>query len=654
MEVQNECSEPPPCDPQPPGKLNKAAFKLFGKRKSGSSMPSIFSVRNKGESTGKAAGKTLELVRSKTHDGLITDTPSELDGHRKEESASSDQLHAGTPDGVSNAPLRSSITKSFSFFSLLRRSSSRAGDGTTTVGRRGRGLKGLFSSMRWRRKPQVQEDSLEVAKEVKEGDLILSSSSGSVETEKDMTLTLEPLPQVFEKTPLPGDAEKWKATSMQELQGTNEVECGYSSPPLSRQHTVTEESPTPSPVRVQTGGLQHDKHSASELLSSIPTCALTPPMEHSTADPQSEQSVDRLCSMFTDVTSLKSFDSLTGCGDIIADPEEDSGNGGSATSSGTGSSSGGCMGRRLSGAGTNSERCSPAKPPLPPQVSSLTSIHASCYIPAHQRPRAAPKKPQGSGVVAYMGGGEEMASPEGVDDADMQGLWHMLPQKVEDSPALRRTEPVLHHAPTRLEKRPPQVKALGLSKIPVSGVCKMGKQQPSRPSPPPVDKELQDAPPSDEGYWDSPTPGPEDEDSTFLRRDGLLKDSCSGDALYDLYDPDSPSAAGSDDDVSSPTKSAGDLKTNLPSPKFSSSVTSSFRSMKGSTSLPRDSKIPISVRQTPPSHSSSQGALSSNLSPTSTTPPKKTDAPPRTRIPVSKVPVRRSGNKSTPTSQSRK
>ncbi|KAL0156617.1 hypothetical protein M9458_047863, partial [Cirrhinus mrigala] len=635
MEVQNECSEPPPCDPQPPGKLNKAAFKLFGKR-------NIFSVKNKGESTGKAAGKTLELVRSKTHDGLITDTPSELEGHRKEESASSDQLHAGSPDGVSTAPLRSSITKSFSFFSLLRRSSSRAGDGNATVGRRGRGLKGLFSSMRWRRKPQVQEDSLEVAKEVKEGDLILSSSSGSVKTEKDMTLTLEPLPQVFEETPLPGD--------VQELQGTNEVECGNCSPPLSQ---VTEESPAPSPLRAQTEGLQHDNHSSSTHLASIPTCALTPPMDHSTADPQSEQSVDRICSMFTDVTSLKSFDSLTGCGDIIADPEEDSGNGGSATSSGTGSSSGGCMGRRLSGAGTNSERCSPAKPPLPPQVSSLTSIHASCYMPAHQRPRAAPKKPQGSGVVAYMGGGEEMASPEGVDDADMQGLWHMLPQKGEDSPALRRAEPVLHHAPTRLEKRPPQVKALGLSKIPVSGGSKMGKQQPSRPSPPPVDKELQDAPPSDEGYWDSPTPGPEDEDSTFLRREGLLRDSCSGDALYDLYDPDSPSAAGSDDDVSSPTKSAGDLKMNLPSPKCSPSAASSFRSMKGSTSLPRDSKIPISVRQTPPSHSSSQGALSSNLSPTSATPPKKTDAPPRTRIPISKVPVRRSGNKSTPTSQSR-
>ncbi|XP_051970829.1 APC membrane recruitment protein 2-like [Xyrauchen texanus] len=654
MEVQTECSEPPPCDPQPTGKLNKTAFKLFGRRKSGSSMQSIFSVRNKGEATGKATSKPQELVRSKTHDGLITDTPSELDGHRKEESASADQLQAGMPDGVSSAPLRSSITRSFSFFSLLRRSSSRAGDGVSTVGRRGRGLKGLFSSMRWRRKPQAHEDSggvQEVAKEVKEGDPILSPDSMKTEKE-DITLTLEPLLQVFEDSPLPGDAGTWKGTSMQELQGTNEVECGRHFVPLSSQHIVTEESPA-LPLRVQAGGLQHDKHSDSAHLSSIPTCALTPPMEHSTADPPSEQSVDRLCSLFTDVTSLKSFDSLTGCGDIIADPEEDSGNGGSATSSGMGCSSGGCMGRRLSGAGTNSERCSPAKPPLPPQVSSLASIQASCYMSAHQRARPATKKPQGSGVVAYMGGGEEMASPEGVDDEDMQGMWHMLPQKGEDSPAPLCAEPVLHHVQTRLEKRPPPVKGLqGLSKIP--GSCKIGKQQPICPSLPPVDKELQDAPPSDEGYWDSPTPGPDDEDSGFHRRDGLLRDSCSGDALYDLYDPDSPSAVGSDDDVSSPTKSAGDLKISLPSKKCSSFSTSSFRSMKGSTSLPRDSKIPISVRQTPPSHSSSQGALSSNLSPTSKSPSNKTDAPPRTRIPVSKLPVRRSGNKSSPSKQSRK
>ncbi|XP_066534861.1 APC membrane recruitment protein 2 [Hoplias malabaricus] len=652
MEAQSDCIEPPPCEPQPSGKINKAAFKLFGKRRSGSGMPSIFSIRNKGEGGSKTSGK--DLIRSKTHDGLTTDIPAELEGHKKEESASSDQLNSASVEGVSIAPVRSAITKSFSFFSLLRRNSTRVGDGTATLGHRGRGLKGLFSSMRWRRKPPPRDDSSEVqevAKEVKEGDIILPSNSNSVDNLKEnVTLTLEPSVQVFEECPAADHSGSWKKNSLQELERSN-GECEKSSSSLVEEATeeAIEESPAPSPIRVQTGGPLRAKHSGPACLTSIPTSAMTPPLEHSSVDPPSEPSVDRLCSMFTDVTSLKSFDSLTGCGDIIADPEEDSGNGGSATSSGTGSSSGGCGGRRVIGAAT--ERCSPAKPPLPPQVASLTAI--SPYI-SHQRMCPPPKKPQGSGIVAYMGGGEEMASPEGVDDADMQGLWHMLPQKEENSPALPRADPILHHPQVRQDKKPPQVKGLGLSKIPVSGISKAGKQQSARPSPPPIDKDLQDAPPSDEGYWDSPTPGPEDEDSGFPRRDGLLRDSCSGDALYDLYDLDSPGAAGSDDELSSPTPSTGDLKMSPPSKNPSSSSSSSFRSIKGSTSLPRDSKIPISVKQATPSHSSSQGALSSSVSPTSGKPSTKTNTPARTRIPVSKVPVRRSGNKNINTTQNRK
>ncbi|XP_017571782.1 APC membrane recruitment protein 2 [Pygocentrus nattereri] len=650
MEAQTECIEPPPCEPQPSGKINKAAFKLFGKRKSGSGMPSIFSVRNKGEGGSKSGGK--ELVRSHTHDGLTTDVSAELEGQKKEESIS-DLLHSAPVEGISVAPVRSAITKSFSFFSLLRRNSTRVGDGATTLGHRGRGLKGLFSSIRWRRKPPPRDDSSEiqeVAKEVKEGDLIPRSSSNSVtsEVKENVSLTLEPSVQVFEECPPVDNSGTWSETSLQELQDSN-GECEKSSSPLVEEE-ATEESPAPSPIRVQTGGPLRAQHSSPACLTSIPATAMTPPLEHSLVDPPSEPSVDRLCSMFTDVTSLKSFDSLTGCGDIIADPEEDSGNGGSASSSGTGSSSGGCGGRRVIGAAT--ERCSPAKPPLPPQVTSLTSI--SPYMSSHQRVCPPAKKPQGSGIVAYMGGGEEMASPEGVDDADMQGLWHMLPQKGEDSPALSRADPMLHHPPVRQEKKAPQVKALGLSKIPISGISKTGKQQSACPSSPPADKELQDAPPSDEGYWDSPTPGPEDEDSGFPRRDGLLRDSCSGDALYDLYDLDSPGAAGSDDDdMSSPTPSTGDLKMSPPSQNPLSSSSSSFRSIKGSTSLPRDSKIPISVKQTTPSHSSSQGALSSSVSPTTGNPPTK-NAPARTRIPVSKVPVRRSGNKNINTAQNRK
>ncbi|XP_076147323.1 APC membrane recruitment protein 2 [Alosa pseudoharengus] len=726
MEVQTDSSKPPPVEPQSSGKINKAAFKLFGKRRSGAGMASIFSVRNKGEGGGsgsgvKAAGKALELVRSKTHDGIITsdasstsplsDGPEGTPG-RPAESSSSDQLQsAATPQ------TRSSLSKSLSFFSLLRRNSVRGGDAGVSggpagavVGRRGRGgLRGFFSSLRWRRKERPSQEEVaapaaagetQEGQEVRVGDVVLTASrSESVEViEEGATLTLDPdrqAPAAEDGGSRSAPVHSGKLEA--EAQGTR-AESGRESPPLP--HAVFDErSPDVSPLRVsisraRDGGVKLDSPARLASDSAADSC-LTPPLERSLADPPSEPSVDRLCSMFNDVTSLKSFDSLTGCGDIIADVEDEpgNGNGGSGTSSGTassgttGSNGGGGGGRRAS------ERGSPVKPTLTSQVTAVTSISTpvpvSTFLPAHQRARAAaaatptnaastgvsaagPKKPstgkpsaRGSGVVAYMGGGEEMASPEGVDDADMQGLWHMLPQKGEDSPDLPRSDHGLHHAPVapssaRAEKQwtTPPVKGLGLTKIPVCGSGRPGKQQqPTRPSPPPTDKELQDAPPSDEGYWDSPTPVAEDEDAGLLRRElRLPRESCSGDALYDLYDPDSPGAAASDeDDLSSPSPSTSDVTlTQAPS-----SCSSSFRSMKGSTSLPRDSKIPVSVRHTPPPHSSSQGELSAAVSPTSPVqPPAKSNIPPpRTRIPVSKVPVRRSaanGNKPASATRNRK
>uniref|UniRef100_A0A8K9VC44 APC membrane recruitment protein 2 n=1 Tax=Oncorhynchus mykiss TaxID=8022 RepID=A0A8K9VC44_ONCMY len=510
-----KCVEPPPpppsvppCDPQPPGKINKAALKLFGKRRSSSGM--------NGNS----------LIRSKTHDGL---TSSETDGQRGEES------------GISEAGQVRSLSKSLSFFSLLRRGSVRANE-NTGFGSRGRGLKGFFSSIRWRRKERVMEGEVGVTegREVREGDVILK------EEVKDVTLTLEPQPR-----------------SPQEDNGSLEAELNTESArtspadnattPLTHSTAMTTNlsefpyTPSPSPL-----------HSAfhSRTKTSISSATATPPLDR--CDPTSEPSVDRLCSLlFTDVTSLKSFDSLTGCGDIIAD------------------------------------------------------------------------QPSGSGVVAYMGGGEEMASPDGVDDADMQGLWHMLPSGGENSPALPR--PSSHPAPPRgTERKPPQVKSLGLSKIPLVGGGRMSKlpthaaRQTSLPNEKDTKEEVQpqqDVPAlRDEGYWDTPSATPTaTPDDGFLRnqRIGLSRDSCSGDAL-------APS------------------QTTPPS----SSSSSSFRSMKGSTSLPRESKIPLSVRQNTPPHSVSQSALSTVLTatPPSDTP---TQAPPpaRTRIPVSKVPVRRPGNK---------
>uniref|UniRef100_A0A8C7YJ40 APC membrane recruitment protein 2 n=1 Tax=Oryzias sinensis TaxID=183150 RepID=A0A8C7YJ40_9TELE len=528
MEVQTECVEPPAvpqCDPQPTGKINKAAFKLFGKRSTGSGMASFFSFRNKGATS-------TELVRSKTHDGL-TGSNNDTDGQKGDALAA---LEAG--------PVRS-LSKSLSFFSFLRRGSFRSGEnGGVGIVRRGRGLKGFFSSMRWRRKEKTSEGETED----------VDSKNEKVGADTPTTSVVTPL------------------------------HCEAMPGPSGAPDSPFTYTPTDSPLRPP---VQKAKASISSLTPSL----ATPPLDRCSAgDPPSEPSVDRLCSLlFTDVTSLKSFDSLTGCGDIIADAEEDVpvGNGGSGTSS---SSSGGGGG----------------------------SVH-----------------PAGSGVVAYMGGGEEMASPEGVDDADMQGLWHMLPSVGDDSPALPRVHQLSSTNPTST-----LVGAVGSRSAKPPLPYTHGRHPTS-----PGEKE----PLSDEGYWDTPsaTPTPDESGLQRNRKITLSRDSCSGDHLYDLYnDPEEGKGEVADEDLISTPSPSTEHKvspTSQTSPPSSSS-SSSFRSMKGSTSLPRESKIPVSTRQTSPPHSVSQSALSSVLGADSTARP-QANPPTRTRIPVSKVPVRRSGNK---------
>ncbi|KAK9527883.1 hypothetical protein VZT92_014405 [Zoarces viviparus] len=685
MEVQTECVEPPvapQCDPQPTGKINKAAFKLFGKRRTGSGMASFFSFRNKGATNsgsngnsdngnslnGNGSAASVELVRSKTHDGL-TSSNNDADGQRGEGLAI---LEAG--------PVRS-LSKSLSFFSLLRRGTFRSSEnGGAGLVRRGRGLKGFFSSMRWRRKEKTNEgEGEEVERKLeKDGDIANS------EKVKDITLTLEPPPHHHQV-----DCGNAEASPNPETPTTSVT----MTPPhcvAMPGHSIEPDSPFPytptdSPLRPP---IQKAKASISSLTPSF----ATPPLDRcSTGDPPSEPSVDRLCSLlFTDVTSLKSFDSLTGCGDIIADADEEgpAGNGGSGTSSSSSGGGGGSVGAGVGRAvGITSATCrgSPTKPLLPshltqPMFSVPTSSVPSSSLPARARAPPPPQQhPAGSGVVAYMGGGEEMASPEGVDDADMQGLWHMLPSTGDNSPALPRSHQTPSTTPTSTypprapsnpasslllsahrsaDRKLPPVKALGLSKIPVVGATGGRAAKPPIPHThgrhptSPGEKE----PLSDEGYWDTPsaTPIATPDESGLQRnqRTALSRDSCSGDHLYDFYND--PEEVGEDEegdeDLNSTPSPSTEYKLSPTSqttpPSSSSSSSSSFQSMKGSTSLPRESKIPVSSRQTsPPPHSVSQSALSSVLEAES--PPPKTQEPPpaRTRIPVSKVPVRRSGNK---------
>ncbi|XP_072234292.1 APC membrane recruitment protein 2 [Leuresthes tenuis] len=680
MEVQSEYVEPPvapQCDPQPTGKINKAAFKLFGKRRTGSGMASFFSFRNKAATNSRNSGNSdngnslngnssaasVELVRSRTHDGL---TSNDADGQRGEGLPS---LEAG--------PVRS-LSKSLSFFSLLRRGSVRSGEnGGAGIVRRGRGLKGFFSSMRWRRKEKTNEGEGEEVEGKKERDGDVADS----EKVKDITLTLEPPPHHHQE-----DCENAEEGSNRQSADTpttsvtmTPTHCVAMPGPSGEPDSPFPYTPTDSPVHPP---IQKAKASISSLSPSL----ATPPLDRcSTGDPPSEPSVDRLCSLlFTDVTSLKSFDSLTGCGDIIADADEEGpvGNGGSGTSSSSSGGGGGSVGAGIGktvGISSMTSCVSPSKSLMPSQMTqpmfSVSQSSAPVSLPARTRAPPPPQQhPAGSGVVAYMGGGEEMASPDGVDDADMQGLWHMLPSTGENSPALPRlhqsssttptstypprTNPASSHlpsAPRSVDRKAPHVKALGLSKIPTVGGAGSRAAKPPLPHThgrhptSPGEKELL----SDEGYWDTPsatpTATPDESGLQSKQKIALSRDSCSGDHLYDLYND--PEEDGEDhvrdEDLNSTPSPSTECKmspTSQTSPPSSSS-SSSFRSVKGSTSLPRESKIPVSTRQTSPPHSVSQSALSSVLEADSP-PPKTQAAPPaRTRIPVSKVPVRRSGNK---------
>ncbi|XP_035033953.2 APC membrane recruitment protein 1 [Hippoglossus stenolepis] len=189
-------------------------------------------------------------------------------------------------------------------------------------------------------------------------------------------------------------------------------------------------------------------------------------------------SSDQLNLMFGDVASLKSFDSLTGCGDIIADQEDDSIT--ESTVSGERSRNGG--------------------------------KRASCYL-------------------TYQGGGEEMASPEDLDEECLQDFWgNKGLEKIccacnEDHTDM--TELTSSHNMDLLNSNSAQ-QVSGMDTSSIADVLT------------PQSEHQESVPTSDEGYYDSTTPGPEEgqEKADRLQTDRLPRDSYSGDALYELFAPD--------------------------------------------------------------------------------------------------------------------
>ncbi|XP_014895830.1 APC membrane recruitment protein 2-like [Poecilia latipinna] len=295
MDVQTENTDPPPNESQPSGKIRKG-FKLFGKRKPGS----IFSIRNKGDGNNKSP-----VIRSKTSEGLYEtpaqDSEQEQDKENgkdvKQEDGEQPEEEALGEDGVlATAPARTSISsassaKSLGFLSLLRGGKRGAGDRrvhtvSQPVARQRRGLKGLFSNVKLRSKDKEDKE------EAPPSPLLQSSRTNSVEIIKeDMTLTPKCQPRALDSP---------------ETERTGPVQSSATTP------TKTSAAQVTSAENVST---------TYEHVSPL----LTP-------EPPLVPGDNSLSSLLADISSLLTFDSISGGGDIMADVEAEWGKVSSAIS----------------------------------------------------------------------------------------------------------------------------------------------------------------------------------------------------------------------------------------------------------------------------------------------------------------------------------
>ncbi|NWH29285.1 AMER2 protein, partial [Chloropsis hardwickii] len=542
MDSHCDCVEPPAAE-QPSGRINKTAFKLFRRRKSGGTMPSIFGVRSRG-GEGKGAGKP-GMVRSRTHDGLAEAV---LESSKKEEPGGGEAPSREAqerPAGSLGGPAGSAVAKSHSFFSLLRKNGRQAeGAEPRAGGRQKKGLKGIFSSMRWHKKDKNGKEERGETSDIPSGLIMPGSLTASLECIKEET------PKPLSESPSgAGDAgpePPREKRSGEAPAAAGEPEAGGAEPRAS--------SPPP---------------------RQEPPAAVRPPEELSRERPEPAAG---------EVGTAKDA-AITGCGDIIADHEEDGGGG-----------SGVC------------EKSTPG-----PSKLGATKKHPT--------------------MVAYQGGGEEMASPDQVDDTCLQEFWDMLSQTDGTQTqgggsggGTKKPEGLKETRGTEGAQNRVVVKRGGLHQIAIHLNHK--EEQKSREK-----EQHEGVPNSDEGYWDSTTPGPEEDTSTSIQKETLPRDSYSGDALYDLYaEPDeNPPAGPTNEEVPS-----------VPRSKPVSPITT-VSSLKTPSSTAKDSKIPISIKHLS-SHPASHGADASNSHHVAHHHLAKSEMH-RTKIPVSKVLVRRVSNR---------
>ncbi|XP_042663441.1 APC membrane recruitment protein 1 [Tyto alba] len=452
--------------PPPPGKLKKTAFKLFGGKRSICTLPSFFGGRSKGQ--GKVASKK-GLVKCKTHDGLSGAAHDKGGGAQLESpSEGSRDSHPGPLPSSQSAHLPIDTSAKLDFGQQdgsppgsMEGCEKKPSGEKSSFPRPKKGLKGFFNSIRRHRKSKVAECEKAELPEWTGGSEEASKAPGVGAESRGAAEGRGPGPVPLAAA-CPGSSEDERAAGA----GGEAAELGC----------LTADGGSSEGDAVAVPGKRDALDAKSE--ADAVDCAgfdrgdlvlaFHPDLVDN--DPPCLHSGDLLSIMLGDVTSLKSFDSLTGCGDDIAEPDI---------------------------------------------AESTISV---------ERSRDATKR--GSCLVTYQGGGEEMAIPEEAEEY-LHQIWNgnaagdrSYGARVSSSSLETRA---LHEAETH-----PYV---GDTMDGVDLLTPQSDQQESAPN-------------SDEGYYDSTTPGPEDEAGDGLseiKKDRLPRDSYSGDALYEFDALMSPS-----------------------------------------------------------------------------------------------------------------
>uniref|UniRef100_A0A3Q1AY27 APC membrane recruitment protein 1 n=1 Tax=Amphiprion ocellaris TaxID=80972 RepID=A0A3Q1AY27_AMPOC len=442
---------------QKSGKFRRTALTFFGVRKGICILPSFFGGRSKNQS--KWSSKK-GISKSRTHDGLSK--VSHDDNLRSGYASAGDFEYHGQRDAAGE--LHSCCHNECSHPTADQKS--------LTLGRQRKGLRSLFHSFKHHRNHRnVGLDKTEM----------IAMSSHHCKKE----------------VPVVKDNTKQYVTeclgSEPDVPDFADVICDISIGPECSDVDALEKSvEKESPKSELDDQLCDDQLEEMNLMAVVSSEYQEPSRGHSEpclklhmmSDPvlKSETpagSSDQLNLIFGDVASLKSFDSLTGCGDIIADQEDDSIT--ESTVSGERSRNGG--------------------------------KRASCYL-------------------TYQGGGEEMASPEDLDETCLQDFWENNASEEicctcnQDHTDMTAELTSSHNMDLMNSSSAQQAGGMDTSSI-ADVLTPQSEHQESVPN-------------SDEGYYDSTTPGPEEgqEKTDRLRTGRLPRDSYSGDALYELFAPD--------------------------------------------------------------------------------------------------------------------